>query len=186
MSFWPFGHRLRPQGRVAGLAVVVVLLAATVIAVAALKFTRSDEAKEPATAPAHTVTVPTSFVQDASGRNYRPSTIAPGVRALLGLPSDAERAKRAGSVPSALKQLRTPKRLFACVRAVAATQRAKPVPLAVDLARWQGDPAAVIALPSAGHGGAADVLVVGPGCARHPSEAHILFRRQVSLAERPR
>jgi hypothetical protein len=156
-------RRLRPHGRAVGLALAAALLVAPTITVGVLKLTHAGGSPEPSGTASHRSPMPTSFAQAASGRDYQASTIAPGVRTLLGLPVAAALPTPRRSLPAALTRLHHPQRLFACVQALADQSEPKVVPLAVDLARWQGDPAAVIALPSSTHPRQADVFVVGPG-----------------------
>lgn len=80
-----------------------------------------------------------------------------------------------GRVPTALQQLTEPDRLRGCIEA--ATGDADRRPVVVDLARYEGRPAAVIVLPS-GASGRLDVWVVGGSCS--PGNPDVLLRTQVS------
>jgi hypothetical protein len=174
----------RPSGRAVGLLAVVLVLAATAIAVGALKLSDHHTSKPAAHRTPARQQGPTSFVQTASGRDYRPTTVAPAVRSLLGIAPAPSGPKPGGSAPRELDRLAKPKELFGCVGALAGPHQGKVVPLAVDLARFQGEPAAVIALPSVTHPKAADVWIVGPGCSAKPGADHVRYYRRVSLASR--
>lgn len=106
----------------------------------------------------------------ASGRDYSPATVAADTRLLLsgGGPapdvrgSAPESAPADGSTPTALAGL-SGSGLAACVGQLSDGTPQRP--LAVDLASWQGSPAAVIVLPAATADPAyVDVWVVGPAC----------------------
>jgi hypothetical protein len=180
-------RRRRLGGRAGALVAVVAVLVVAGVVVGTLKLTQgSRTSPAAATASATRASTPSSFVAAASGRNYAPATVASGVRDLLGLASARSPARPAGPTPAALKPLRTSERLFACVHELAGPSRPNVVPLAIDLAHWQGSPAAVIALPSSTHPGAADVFVVGPGCTDKPGEDHVRYYRRVPLARSAR
>ena len=103
----------------------------------------------------------------ASGQNYD----AAGVRAAVPGLVAQQRTARQDAVPTAgarapagLSRLRDPSTLAACVMELSGTDRA--VPLAVDLARYAGKPAAVVVLPETGNPAVLDIWVVGPACSR--------------------
>lgn len=112
-----------------------------------------------------------SAVSSASGRNYTPTTLAAGVRALLGLtqsdssPGDTRVPLTASVQPQALgpefARLGQPAGLAECVAALAG--QAGVAPLAVDFAGYQGQSAALIVLPDRDPG-RVQAWIVGPAC----------------------
>jgi hypothetical protein len=116
----------------------------------------------------------------ASGTDYRPDELATQVDALLAGTAAAELDATAGGdgtaetrsgaaptdAPLADSELRAspladPAGLAACL---AELDAAGQVPLAVDVATWEGQPAAVIVLPDPSGGDTLQVWVVGPRC----------------------
>lgn len=125
----------------------------------------------------------------ASNRNYTEASLGAELPALLaghaGPPAAAARPVANGQsatgskdtlaapVPSGalasaqdLRTLAQPEQLRHCVANLTATPVAPQATpwLAVDLARWNGQPAAVILLPSPGKPAFVDAFVVAPGC----------------------
>lgn len=66
--------------------------------------------------------------------------------------------------------------LFACIAALTGSPTGA-VPLAVDIAHFSGQPAAVIVLPSPGHPAEVEAWVVGPGCGRAPGNDVLFWER---------
>lgn len=115
-------------------------------------------------------------VPQASGRDYTPAVLARGVDALLPGPGASPSAPRAdtgpatpgtaaeqalGAFPAGTARLLDPQALAGCLAALGGPA----APLAVDLARFNGRPAAIVVVPAATPG-RLDVWVVGPGCSR--------------------
>ena len=73
--------------------------------------------------------------------------------------ADAPAARLAGGAP-----------LADCL---AALESGGATPLAIDLATYEGKPAAVILLPGTGEAGSTDIWVVAPDCS--PTDAKILY-----------
>lgn len=101
-----------------------------------------------------------------SGRNYTATTLAAAVPALVAgrvsVPLAAADSRAAAAAPGA--GLGRPGALEPCVAELAGRSGVRP--LAVDLARFAGKPAAVIVLPETGQPSTLDIWVVGPGCSR--------------------
>jgi hypothetical protein len=110
----------------------------------------------------------------ATGHDYTAQSVAiaaPGLigtgtryKADAGSEADNRTAPRAAlaGAPAGLQRLGPGKALTACATSLAAG--GPSTPLAVDLARFEGQPAAVIVLPTEGDPASMDVWVVGPGC----------------------
>ncbi len=179
----PLRRRWRMTPTTAGLAAAaaaVLFAGAIVVGITHGNGTSSNGTATSATGGS-TVAVPRS----TSGRDYDPQTLAAALPDLLH-PGEQPRAAdsaRSGEaqltapqagpnpaaaapvpVPTELDRLRTaPGALDACVGAL--TKGEGPVsPVSVDFARFQGQPAAVIVLPTAGKPDRVDVWVVGPSC----------------------
>ncbi len=98
----------------------------------------------------------------ATGTDYTPARLAAQVDALLaGAGTGAAGVDGAPRVDAAAPGLGRAADLAACLRALGDDATA---PLAVDLARWQGQAAAVVVAPLAGAGPDVQVFVVGRGC----------------------
>ncbi len=81
-------------------------------------------------------------------------------------------------VPPQLKPLTTGTRLLACVSQLSGST-ALSLPLAVDLARFDGKPAAVVILPDRSHPGLDDAFVVTPACGEPQAGALLIYYQQV-------
>lgn len=136
---------------------------------------------------------------EASGQDYTAGTLPAAAAALAanppspGLVAPPDQAARTapmrgagpegggppgGPVPAELAPLTEPARLRACVAALTGAPSGAPLrlaPLAVDLARFDGLPAAVVVLPSA-VAGQLDVYVVGPACGAPADDARYFTR----------
>lgn len=129
---------------------------------------------------------------NTSGRDYDLASL-PGAAALLlagspeaplagsapGLPTGPDRpptpsAPLAAPLPASIERLRDASTLGICARALAGGGPDQV--LAADLARYQGEPAAVIVLPGP-TAAEVDVWVVGPGCA--PGDQQVLARQRI-------
>jgi len=155
----------RPGGGLlaAGAAASIVALLVGALAIGAL---RDGGGSANSTAGAGGAAAPARGRSDAastaSGRNYTTAALRAAVPALV---STQRRAAGAPvQAPPELAGLREPPALARCVAELAG--RAGVAPLAVDLARFAGKPAAVVVLPEAGRASMLDVWVVGPGCTR--------------------
>lgn len=116
----------------------------------------------------------------ASGRNYTAAALRAAVPALVAKPGRAASASElsVAQAPVELARLREPRALTPCVAELAG--RAGVAPLAVDLARYAGKPAAVVVLPETGRPAVLDVWVVGPGCTR--GNADLLYFTRLPAA----
>jgi hypothetical protein len=155
---------------------------------AALEVDRSAEA------PESTLSAP------SSGRAYTADNLTSEVQALVGqsgaadsadedAADDGREAAAPGTVPgtesagepaaagtdlSALSTLATPAGLAACIEAL--TGRADVTPVAVDLASFEKQPAAVIVLPVPGDGESLDVRIVGSRCSAADDDVIVATR----------
>jgi hypothetical protein len=127
----------------------------------------------------------------ASGTDYTQRSVVAAVPRLLagtvapraaksgpapGAPQPDGSAPAASAAPSdAAERLRGGPDLAACVTELAGEPT---TPLAVDLARYQGRPAAVIVLPTPGDPATVDVNVVEPSCTR--ADAQLLYFARVA------
>lgn len=133
-------------------------------------------------APHRTAAVPAAPV--VTGRDYTPATLDDGVRSLLAAgstpkrtpaplfehsPGQSDRGSAVQPVDPALNRLRQPAALGACVAELAGNPRIAA--LAVELARFQGRPAAVVVLPDPDPA-KVRAWVVGPACG--PGQADVL------------
>ncbi len=101
----------------------------------------------------------------ASGRNYTAATVVAAVPALVAGRGMAPRVTLdASQAAPAATGLGRPGALEPCITELAGRSGVRP--LAVDLARFAGKPAAVLVLPETGQPSTLDVWVVGPGCTR--------------------
>ena len=152
--------------------------------------------------------LPRSYTTRHSGTNYTTDNLAAAVPGLIGAPSagtasgaaagpttgtatggtgstaDSAPAPRAApaqaaSDSAALQRLTQPPALFECIAGLTERPRNAVVPLAVDFARFQGKPAAVIVLPSPNHPGSVEAWVVGPGCGAVPGN-DVLYWQSVA------
>lgn len=105
----------------------------------------------------------------SSGTNYRPGTLQAQVSAVLRRYRSAGTAGQPGTPTSAAASQAFP-RLPVCVRQVSGGR----TPLLVDVARYEGRTAAVIAVPVAGSR-MVRVWLVGTGCAGHAGDVITRF-----------
>jgi hypothetical protein len=152
------------------------------------------EADRSAEAPESTLSAP------SSGRAYTADHLTSEVQALVGqsgaadsadedAADDGREAAAPGTVPgtesagepaaagtdlSALSTLATPAGLAACIEAL--TGRADVTPVAVDLASFEKQPAAVIVLPVPGDGESLDVRIVGSRCSAADDDVIVATR----------
>jgi hypothetical protein len=121
-----------------------------------------------------------------SGRNWSAATLGPAVPSLvtgsLAPASDAAAPEAGGNQGSGPKlssdevgRLAGGPPLADCVTALA---DGPETPLAVDLSSWQGNPAAVVVLPTPDDPAAVDVWVVGPECSQ--ADAKLLYFARVA------
>lgn len=176
----PLDHARRTRAprwvRGAGaVAAGIALLTATAVGVGT--FTTVNEKSGTISGAAEGNSTPTDSAQrDAdSVPNYTQATLADGVRALVAGQSGAAGAPQSKSaspsrplntqqdapVPPDLQRLRSPAQFASCIAELAG--RPGVSPLAVDYARYEGEPAVVIVLPDADPA-VVQAWVVGPGC----------------------
>jgi len=189
---WP-----APASASAGIAAGVALLLAAVVGASSLLGHRSaatSASKVTSTAGAEDSTAGVAAPVLTSGRNYAVATLDDQVRELLSVAAapgaeryqpyaspvpdrsaapNGARAAAAATIDPALARLGRPAQLQACVEELAG--RPGVVPITVDLARYQGKPAAIVVLhdpdPTK-----AQAWIVGTGCRRGQSD---LLRYQV-------
>lgn len=124
---------------------------------------RAAAEKAPGSADASALSLDRSEYLTASGRDYQSATLPTRVRALV-----ADGRAFAPVDPGRLEQGRLADRR-ALASCLAGLSPGAARPLAVDLARYEGTPAAVVVLPVPGHSDRVDAWVVAPGCsARDP------------------
>jgi len=116
--------------------------------------------------------------QAVAGTAGSPAPPAPPAPTSAAGASEAKSGLTSLSVMDPLAQ--QPAVLFACIAALSGS-RSGAVPLAVDIARFNDRPAAVIVLPSPGHPADVEAWVVGPGCGRTPGN-DVLFWQRVPRA----
>jgi hypothetical protein len=113
-----------------------------------------------------------SLGETASGTEYQSASLAVQIPALLGVSQDRGERKFASGTPTAeaaLQRLLSPTELANCLAALGAVGR----PLAIDYARYAGNPAVVIVLPSKATPSVVDVAIVGPDCGRSGSDSRL-------------
>lgn len=100
----------------------------------------------------------------ASGRDYTAATLPPQVPAILqgSASSPGPTAPVTDGVAGALARLREPAALAACVTQLTGSTAVSP--LALDYARFEGQPALIVIFAAVDDPGSVDVSVVGPGC----------------------
>jgi hypothetical protein len=109
----------------------------------------------------------------SSGTEYRSDTLQAKVAQLVNSKAQAD-ASAGKAVPGALARLSAPAAFSDCLAALGADAR----PLAVDYARYDGQPAVVVVLPALANG-QVDVAVVGPDCGLSGSD--LKHRSNVTL-----
>ena len=162
---------------------MVLLLVGGVIAGAVVTTRRDTSNSTSSAAGAGPTATSGSFQVTSSGRDYTAKTLATALPGLLSaqpqrtgtdaagealassLTAKAQETAPRRAVAPETAALRDPQRLFDCVAALTGEPARAVIPLAVDLARFQGKPAAVIVLPVAGQPTKTDVWVVSPTCA---------------------
>lgn len=182
----PFGMRVLQAA-----AAAVLLLAGVGIGVSALQGGGDSESAEQSTAAdagGGAAARQSAFTVTASGRNWSPDTVVEAVPELVSgaFPAaESPPAAEGGSEDSGaarpqllsgdLGRLAGGPPLADCVTALADGPAA---PLAVDLATWQGNPAAVIVLPTPDDPATVDTWIVGPGCSQ--ADAQVLHFARVA------
>ena len=162
------GPRL-PHGRRVAL-LTALALAALGLTVGLTTLALRDPPAEPAPpgAPA-----PSAFPAVQSGVDYGPDR----VRLRSALPGLLAGRPVAGAPPAAqLAPLRQPARLAGCLSALLPPERPAVRPLALDYARFAGQPALVVVLP-AEDPRQVEVFIVGPACTA--TEENLLFYAQL-------
>lgn len=173
-------------------AVVVLLLGGTGVVLSAIQDTGGeagstatetsagggDAAPEAAASNGYPVT--------ASGRNWSPETVVEAVPEIVagtvGPPAESPAADQGGpdgtpDTEDSARALSSAGRLASgeeLARCVGNLNLGPVTPLAVDLARWEGNPAAVIVLPTPDDPSTADLFVVTPAC---PAGEFLYFAR---------
>ncbi|HEX7186732.1 MAG TPA: hypothetical protein VF423_00785 [Actinomycetes bacterium] len=185
----PFGMRILQAA-----AVIVLLLAGTGIALSALgggDSANTDAGGADSTAGRAAEKAPGSYPVTASGRNWGAETLPVAVPELVDgtlaptvtaqrdnagddEPSDDARAPQLLSESDAARLAGGPP-LAECVTAL---NDGPITPLAVDLASWQGQPAAVIVLPTPDDPATVDAWVVAPDCSQ--ADARVLHFARVA------
>lgn len=182
----PFGMRVLQAA-----AAVVLLLAGVGVGVSALQGGGSESSEQTTAGDAGGGAAAEragGFTVTASGRNWSSDTVVEAVPQLVaGSFPAAESAPTAegGSEDSGaaapqllsedLSRLTGGPPLADCVTALA---DGPATPLAVDLASWQGNPAAVIVLPTPDDPTTVDTWVVGPACSQ--ADAQVLHFARVA------
>jgi anti-sigma factor RsiW len=172
-------------------AAAVLVLAATAIGVSALQDRSSStqagtEADKATAGDAARELSAGSVPVLSTGTNYTPDTVAPAVPGLLA--SDGppvlldERTAARGYAAEDSSRLGAGAALSGCVIALAddpdTTAVEMPTPLVVDIARFTGQPATVIVLPTPQEMDRLDVFVVGADCG--PADAKVLHFARVA------
>lgn len=188
------GHQVRGMRLLQAAAVVVLALAGIGIAVSAQQpindsatsSAGSAQDRESASKPADSGTYPVT----ASNRDWTQDTVVAAVPELLagslgptvpapgGSASPEDRAGGDSGATSRLLGDNEAERLAggpALATCVGTLYLGPVTPLAVDIARWEGEPAGVIVLPTEGDGTTVDVYVVKPSC---PPGELLFFARQ--------
>lgn len=182
----PFGMRMLQVA-----AVLVVLVAGVGIGVGALRG-GSEDAGTTASGAADNAgsgekSAPAgSFPVTASGRNWSPDSVVAAVPRLVAgsLPSAVElRASQQEDAGGEAPELtaRDSARLAGgppLAECVTALNDGPVTPLAVDLASWQGQPAAVVVLPTPDDPATVDTWVVAPDCSQ--ADAKVLYFARVA------
>lgn len=176
------GRRWWPGAGV--VAAGVALLFAGAIGLSAVQNHSGKSAGKSSAAAAGDRRVPTARVPVASGQDYTPTTLTPGVRRLLfgqispqglaapgatGSPARTNTDQAVLSPDPAFARFGRPGVLTACVAELAGSPTVRP--LAIDFARFQGKPAVVVVLPDIDPA-KVDAWVVGPDC--RPGQADLL------------
>lgn len=167
-------------------AVVVLVLAGGAVAVSALRGSDNDNFTNSSAGTAGSAdkraAAAGSYPVTASGRHWTKTSVEAEVPRLLAgtlsptLPPSSAAAEDNGTgaaeAPRALAGVPAARLAGGPALADCVTELAGgPVtPLAVDLARYDGKPAAVVLLPGIGGPGTVDVWVVGPDCAQGKDE----------------
>jgi hypothetical protein len=172
-------------------AVLVLLLAGAGLAVTAIQGGGGERSTSEAGGVAADAASPQSaaaFPVTASGRNWSADTLPDAVPGLvarsLAPPVPKTRADSGGAAaPEASRQLAdNPVGRLAggpdLADCVTALNDGPVTPLAVDLASWQGSPAAIVVLPTPDDPSTVDAWVVDPSCAQ--ADAKVLYFARVA------
>jgi hypothetical protein len=163
--------RWRPSGGLlaTGAAASIVLLLFTALAAGALRggpggATSNSAARDTTSAARQPgADVPARAVT-ASGRNYTAATLRAALPALLGQQDASAQSRKSSAAQTPPGLAGRASQLGPCVAELAG--RGGVTPLAVDVAKYAGQPAVVVVLPEAGPAKVLDVWVVRPGCTR--------------------
>jgi hypothetical protein len=191
----PLGTARRPARGMRVLqaaAVLVLLLAGVGLGVSAIQGGGGDSGQTADSAGGSAAAQPDdgSFPVTASGRNWSEDTVTAAVPEIvagrLGPPvreTAADRAGADGEEAEASRELAAnPAGRLAggpeLAECVTALNDGPVTPVAVDLASWQGQPAAVVVLPTPGDPATVDTWVVAPDCAQ--ADAKVLYFARVA------
>lgn len=181
----PFGMRVLQAA-----AAVVLLLAGVGVGVSALQGGGSENSEQTTAGDAGggaAAERASAFTVTASGRNWSADTVVEAVPQLVAgsfpaaesAPAAEGGSEDSGAAPRLLSEdlgrLAGGPPLADCVTALA---DGPATPLAVDLASWQGNPAAVIVLPTPDDPTTVDTWVVDPACSQ--ADAQVLHFARVA------
>ena len=173
----PAAGRRLPRGRWVAVSVAALTLGSLILAGGLISLALRDPGPAPGPPPASAGLAPQPFPRGQSGVDYRPD------RALLrsALPGLLAGRSLAGASPAAqLAPLRQPARLAGCLSALLPPEQPTVRPVALDYARFIGQPALVVVLP-AQDPQQVEVFIVGPGCTA--AEENLLFYARLPRPE---
>jgi len=185
-------RKLAP-GTLQAAAVVVLLLGGIGVVLSAIQNTGRDagstatETSAGGGVEAAPKTTEGGYPVTASGRNWSAETVVDAVPEIVagtvGPPAESPAADQGGGSDSTPDTKDSARVLSSAGRLASGEELARCVgnlnlgpvtPLAVDLARWEGNPAAVIVLPTPDDPSTADLFVVTPAC---PAGEFLYFAR---------
>jgi hypothetical protein len=145
--------------------VLMVAAALAVVAVLSVaQWSQRPNSDGRASASSREIGEPAAGLIVSSGTNYHPSSVAGAVTTLLGGGAQVRPSISNAPTPAVgggVQGLRG-SRLISCVALL--TGKVGVVPLAVDLARFDGEPSGVVLLPDGENRQTVGIWVVGPQC----------------------